>query len=332
MHRGINPRLTIFTALSMVIPVYNREHTLPRTLRSIEDLGLWPRRLILVDNNSTDNSWEIMQQWSTRMKERKRDVVLLKEPKPGASAARNRGLKEVETPYVMFFDSDDEMRWMHVLDFAHAITEDPEYDIFGRDILFEDANGRRRKLYFTAKSPMFNHIFRGCLSTQRMVIRTELIREVGGWDETLPAWNDYELGVRLLLASNLVIDIGEKPTVVTYHSADSITGSSYSARHEQWEKSLDRVEEHFRKAGRDDLVRLTDARRMILASQYRREADKCKDTAMRENAIRQAKRLYAEVIDKTDSPRKMKAIYLHNRLFKRLTWVLARIIFPLKKD
>ncbi|MDE5664857.1 MAG: glycosyltransferase family 2 protein, partial [Duncaniella sp.] len=74
MHRGINPRLTIFTAISMVIPVYNREHTLPRTLRSIEDLGVWPRRLILVDNNSTDNSWEIMQQWSSRMKERKRDV------------------------------------------------------------------------------------------------------------------------------------------------------------------------------------------------------------------------------------------------------------------
>ncbi|WP_305150501.1 glycosyltransferase family A protein [uncultured Duncaniella sp.] len=321
--------ITMGTEITIVIPVYNRAHTLGRTLRSIEGQKVSPARVILVDNNSTDDSWETMQRWSNHMKEYDKDVVLLKESKPGACAARNRGLKKVETSFVMFFDSDDEMLPDHVADFSEAIRKNPTYDIFGRSIECEESDGKRRKLYFTAKSPMFNHIFRGCLSTQRMVIRTELIRQTGGWDETLPAWNDYELGVRLLLATDRIMDIGGKTTVVTYHLADSITGTSYSSRHEHWEKSLDRVEKHFINIGRKDLARLTDARRMVLASQYRSEGDTCEENQMRENAICQAARLYAEVIDKTDSPWKMKAVYLHNRLFKRLTWALVRIIFPL---
>lgn len=313
------------TEISIVIPVYNRAHTLGRTLESIGSQNLRPSRVILVDNNSTDSSMAVMSEWAARNADI--DVIVLSESKPGACAARNRGLREVMTEFVMFFDSDDEMHPTHVADFAKAIETHPDVDIFGRSIICKEPDGQGRKLYFTANDPLFNHLFRGCLSTQRMVVRTSLVRSVGGWDETLPAWNDYELGVRLLLASRRILDLGGKPSVTTYHLADSITGTSYSARHGDWEKSLDRVEDHFRRIGRHDLMRLTDARRMILAAQYRGEADSAPDGDGRDNAVRQASRLYDEVMNRTDSPWKMRLIYLHNRQFKRLTWALARILF-----
>lgn len=319
------PYIAMNNPITIVIPAYNRAATLPRTLLSIERQTLAPARVVLVDNASTDSTLDLMKEWASAQREL--DVVVLSESRRGACAARNRGLEAVETDFVMFFDSDDEMLPPHVADFAAEIARRPDCDIFGRDIICVELDGRRRTLYYSAVAAMFNHIFRGSLSTQRMVVRTELVRRVGGWNESLPAWNDYELGARLLLATDKVCKLKGEPTVVTYRQKDSLTGTSFSARHEHWEKSLACIEGHFIAAGWKNLVKWLDARRMVLAAQYQAEAAGA-DAAAAENAARQSERLRREVLSRSDTPRRMKMIYLHNIYFKRLSWVLARLLFP----
>lgn len=174
---------------------------------------------------------------------------------------------------------------------------------------------------------MFNHLFRGCLSTQRMVVRTSLVRSVGGWNEALPGWNDYELGVRLLLATDRLYELPGESSVITYRLENSITGTSYSARPRNWELSLDAIEKHLRDAGRTDIVALIDARRMILAVQYSQEAEGTADESARRNAVKQSSRLHDEVTSRTAFPLRMRLIYLHNRYFKRLTWVVVKMLF-----
>lgn len=315
--------------ITIVIPVYNRAGIVGRTLRSIERQRLRPERVVLVDNASTDDSLAVMEAWRSEV-EGRLDVVIVTESKPGACAARNRGLQEVGTEFVMFFDSDDEMLPSHVEEFAAAIERNPDADIFGRSIECKEPDGSRRRLYFTSRRPMFNHLFRGCLSTQRIVVRTSLVRAVGAWDEELPAWNDYELGVRLLLASDKIVELAGEPSVVTYHLADSITGTSYSARHDRWELSLDRVEALLRASDRGrKFAGWVDVRRMILAAQYRAEADLPGYSAdERENAVAQASRLRREVVGRVDCRLRMTMVYLHNLYFKRLTWAFARVLFP----
>lgn len=104
-----------------------------------------------------------------------------------------------------------------------------------------------------------------------MVVRTSLVRSAGAWDESLNVWNDFEFGSRLLLATQRVRDIGGAPTVVTYQQEESITGTSFSAKAGQWERSLDSMEAGFIAAGREDLVKWLDCRRMILAARYQAE-------------------------------------------------------------
>ena len=77
--------------VTIVIPVYNRAHTIARTLRSIDAQTLRPARVILVDNNSSDSSVDAMRAWA----DGKDYVTLLSQPRPGACAARNRGLDHV---------------------------------------------------------------------------------------------------------------------------------------------------------------------------------------------------------------------------------------------
>lgn len=299
--------------ITIVIPAYNRAHTLPRTLASVESQVVPPSKVVLVDNSSSDTTLAVMSDWAA--KTHPFEVMVVSEPKRGACAARNRGLREVETEFVMFFDSDDEMLPCHVGDFAAAIRENPQTDIFGRNIITESIDGSRRTLYYTACNPMFNHIFRGCLSTQRIVVRTSLVRQVGGWNEELPVWNDFELGVRLLLATDRLCALSGTPSVITYQQAESITGTSFGSKAGQWEDVLNRIEALLESAGELDSVKWIDCRRMILAAQYYREGNRDIALVLKEAVCRNNNKSW-----------RLKMIYRHNVIFGRLTWLIAKYL------
>lgn len=295
--------------ITIVIPVLNREATIERTLASVYAQSLRPAEVIIVDNGSTDSTYSIVDKWVAS----RPYASILKEPKPGACAARNRGLELVKTPYVMFFDSDDEMLPHHVRDFEEAASR-TRADIIGRTILTEFSNGTRRHLWFSARTPMFRHLFNSTLSTQRIIVKTELVRRVGGWNETLPGWNDFELGVRLLQTSPKMYHLFGKPSVITYQTPGSITGTSFSEHPERWEKSLAVIREEIAPRLRP----LVDARTMVLAARYAAEG-----------ATEHARRLYDEVMSRTPHKRRMAFVYRHNLIFGHGTWVLVRLLFPI---
>ena len=315
--------------VTIVIPVYNRAHTIARTLRSIDAQTLRPARVILVDNNSSDSSVDAMRAWA----DGKDYVTLLSQPRPGACAARNRGLEHVTTEWTMFFDPDDVMAPTHVSDFSRAIDSNPQADIIGRDILTRFIDGTERRLYFRAgRDAMFHHLFRGCLSTQRYVARTSLFRAVGAWDENLSGWNDYELATRLLMHTSAILRLSGSPTVTTYQQEESITGMGFSAHPERWQRSLDTIRSHFLSLPDSDSRRRRwldwlDARCMILAAAYEREALDNTSHAGHEGyatAHSLSASLYAKVMQRTPHPRRQRLIYLHNLHLRRLTWLLAK--------
>lgn len=317
--------------VTIVIPVYNRAHTIVRTLHSIDAQTLRPARVILVDNNSSDSSVDAMRAWA----DGKDYVTILAQPRPGACAARNLGLEYVTTEWTMFFDSDDVMAPTHVSDFSRAIASHPEVDIIGRDILSHFIDGSQRRLYFRAGSnAMFHHLFRGCLSTQRYIARTSLFHTVGGWDESLSGWDDYELGTRLLMHTSAILQLSGSPTVTTFQQEESITGLNFSAHPERWERSLDTIRNHFLSLPGSDSRRRRwldwlDARCMILAAAYEQEAlDSTSHTDKESSAAAHtlSASLYATVMQRTPHPRRQRLIYLHNLHLRRLTWLLAKML------
>ena len=300
------------TDISIVIPIYNRAHTLRQTLASLDAQRVQADAVILVDNNSTDGSADIIAEWVSKHAY----ALSVKELKPGATAARNRGLREVTTRYVMFFDSDDVMEPSHVSDFARGLRDNPGCDILGRDIEMHLHGGKVKRGRFVACNAMFYHLALGSLSTQRYVARTDLVRRVGGWNESIAGWNDFELGVRLLLQRPKVVKLPGPPTVKTYVQADSITRSRFSETPERWEASLKQCRQSCIDSGRGDLLKWLDMRAVVLAAHYHREGDEAN-----------ARRLYQSTLRSTSYKLRMKLLYYHNRLFKRYTWLAARVMF-----
>ncbi|MEM6770898.1 MAG: glycosyltransferase family A protein, partial [Bacteroidota bacterium] len=94
---------SIQPSVSIVIPVRNGAHFLPRAVASALGQQHRPLEVIVVDNNSTDTTAEVLATLAKAHPEVKATSCST----PGAAAARNRGLREAQGDWVQFLDVDD---------------------------------------------------------------------------------------------------------------------------------------------------------------------------------------------------------------------------------
>lgn len=256
---------------TIVVPVLNRADMIMTTLDSIAAQTLRPLSVIVVDNGSTDATPEIVSKWIDRNSGNGISAMLLREPRRGAAIARNAGLRRVESEYVMFFDSDDVMLPGHMERVTKALAERPDADMIRWEISRLDSDGWLERTEHNDSDPLRLHIMHATYATARFAVRTSLIKESGGWDESLTTWDDLELGTRLLARRPVAIKLSGEPTVRTTVHPDSLTGPSFSSRAEAEIAALNVMERDLQLAGRPEYVSLVDARRMILAAELTRE-------------------------------------------------------------
>lgn len=257
--------------ISIIIPVYNRAELVKVTLDSIARQTLRPIDVILVDNNSTDNTLKVLNEWKKANETEVFRITVLQECKPGAPAARNRGLAAAVTPYTMFFDSDDTMSPSHVERALKALAGNGSPDIVGWEVNVKRLDGTIGRYKFCDKDSLYNHIFHATLATQRLAARTELFRSVGGWNESLMGWNDYELGIRLLATNPKILRLNGTPSVTVVLQEQSITGTGFSSKPQYWENALNAIDSILAANNLHSMIKYIDVRRAILAAFYARE-------------------------------------------------------------
>lgn len=295
--------------LTVVIPVYNRGELVCRTLSSVARQNPALFNLVLVDNNSTDNTRHALRRWMESHPEV--NAQLLSESCRCASAARNRGLEQVDTPWVMFFDSDDIMLPGHIDSAVELARSNPDAEIIGWDVELSLADGSRRLMRFPAGELMKNHLVHGILSTQRFMARTELVRRVGGWNCGLKKWDDYELGVRLLATRPMVLRRHGDPLVKVLFTNESITGTDFTSGAGEWEKSLDSVERQLKEYA-PEMTDWVAYRRADLAAAYHREG-----------ANELARPLLVRASENARRKSLVRLVYYLKRVFPRGVWHIA---------
>lgn len=91
--------------ISIIVPVYNAENTIKKTVRSLQEQDYPHIEIILVNDGSSDNSEAICE----KIKETDNRIVLYTKKNGGPSAARQYGLNHANGQYVTFCDADDVM-------------------------------------------------------------------------------------------------------------------------------------------------------------------------------------------------------------------------------
>lgn len=205
--------------ITIVIPLYNRKDTIRITLDSIVNSSVKPRQIIIVDNGSTDGSYEYAQ---TLSKLHTTDIMVARENTAGAAAARNKGLSLCQTPWIYFFDSDDIFTGL-------PSSWDEEAQMVCIPTQMQTGKRLRTRDYKAVKTP-HTHVLNAMLNTVSMIFRTDFLRHIGGWNERCRIWDDWELGIRALIHAHKVQWITDKAYHRIIATSDSITGSSYSSR------------------------------------------------------------------------------------------------------
>ena len=179
--------------ISVIIPCYNRAHTLSRALESVLGQTRQADQIIVVDDASTDETKALLSCYP--MVE-----TLFLSHNQGVSAARNAGLKHASHEWIALLDSDDEWLAEKLQRQVEAIAFNPDIRIFHTDEVWI-RNGKRVNAMNKHAKPD-GHAYQAslalcCVSPSSILMHRSVLDECGVFDESLPACEDYDLWLRL---------------------------------------------------------------------------------------------------------------------------------------
>lgn len=228
--------------ISVIVPIYNRQDTLEVSIKSIAGQTYRPLELILVDNSSTDNTLAVCNELMNSNKDDTLKIIVLSEQKPGANAARNKGIKFASGDYLYFFDSDD-ILYPGSLEIIYRQlfrNRFPETIAFPFILKFPD-NKKSKRPHRYSRSPA-SQLFDTVLPTHGFMFKRSLISKTGMWDKNLFRWQDMEFGFRILINTEKLVWIKGSPLYEVKVHKDSISGNSYSIDHELLYKTLLKIQ------------------------------------------------------------------------------------------
>lgn len=220
--------------ITVIIPVKDQREHIGRTLDSILKSGIPPKEVIIVDNESTDGTYQFCEQY---IKNRP-NVTLLRETFPGAAAARNKGLKSCKTEWVYFFDADNLFDYNFISTFGQIDAN--EYDVVALPVK-ENANGREHVRTFIPSEDPRVQLIASAFTTPSLIFRTDYLRAIGAWDTDCRTWEDWELGIRLMLHQPHILWFTEKAFHTLTPRKENSPGGSLSMHYKELIRTLTAV-------------------------------------------------------------------------------------------
>lgn len=228
---------------SIIVPVFN---TPPAMLRACIESVLAQRypkwTLVLIDDGSTQaGTTAVLDEWRRRDD---RIVVIRRAQKQGVAAATNEGLQAAEGAFIALLDHDDELSPHALAAMAKRIVEQPDLDLLYSDEDKIDEQGRRHTPVFKpAFSP--HHLFTSNYICHLLVVRTDLMRCVGGARGEYDGAQDYDLVLRCAERTTRIAHV----PLVLYHWRAHAGSTSGAGRAKPW------AAEAGRRALRDAMAR-----------------------------------------------------------------------------
>ena len=190
---------------SVVIPVYNKEKFVAKTLKSVLDQTFTDFEIIIVNDGSTDKSEvKILEFKDSR-------IQYYSKKNEGVAVARNFGIEKATSDYICFIDADD-FWFPNFLETMHRfISELPEQKIFAAAIEIETKNKTIPAHYSIPKKSDFEIVDffdasqKECiLWTSSVCIHKSVFEKVGTFDTIIKHGEDTELWIRIGLQFPIV--------------------------------------------------------------------------------------------------------------------------------
>lgn len=235
------------SSVAVVIPVYNRAAILKETLTYVLAQTLLPDALIVVDDESTDNTAAEVEQW---LEQHAAGVhwELIRASKSTVAGARNRGLSRVESvDYVAFLDSDDHWPEDFLERCVNMLDSEPDAVAATTERFYRCSPGvkAQHKGGLEMVSDPITWFFKyGAGVSSCSLLRKSVVQELGAWPE-VTLGEDTQFFGALTLKGPWVFAEGAP---VTFHignggdtSEEGNLSRKYADREEQWVKDFEAI-------------------------------------------------------------------------------------------
>jgi glycosyltransferase involved in cell wall biosynthesis len=186
--------------VSVYIPTRNRSRLLARAVQSVLDQTYSHLEIIIVDDASGDDTEEAVKKLIAANDTSKRIMYFRLAAPAGACAARNVAIEAATGEYITGLDDDDYFLPERIFELVQAF--DPAacafvFDGYLRETVQMDGGVRRRRVPLGREVRLADLLKRNTVGNQVLTL-TERMRQLGGFDVSLPAWQDYDMWIRLV--------------------------------------------------------------------------------------------------------------------------------------
>ena len=265
--------------VSAIVVTHNRLDFLKKAVDSVLNQTWTRQEVTVVDDGSTDGTREWMESFAPEHA----ITYVYVEGGLGGNHARNEGIRRAKGTYVALLDDDDEWLPEKTARQVQYLEEHPDVGVVscGKTNIF---NLTRRSVEPTDILPegdLSQKIFTDLhFTTSRLMFRRDLLVEAGMFDESLKAWQDYELMIRLCQLTRVGV-VRENLLLYNVLTADPARITNRTA---EWKKSVEKIhqkhaallaalppdirKEHMRIVCRDGLNRAERARDLKTQKEY----------------------------------------------------------------
>ena len=178
---------------SVIIPTYNRANLISKAIKSVLYQTYKNWELIVIDDGSTDNTKDIVEEFQ---KEDNR-IIYLKQKNKERSAARNNGIRNSKGDFICFLDSDDLYHKSHLEEFIKLIIKSKyQRGLYFSGISYGEYSEKKEK-YNLSYSNNIEFVLINTLGTPRACVSRDLLKE-NSFNENIRISEDKELWVRIL--------------------------------------------------------------------------------------------------------------------------------------
>lgn len=231
--------------ITVIMPCYNAKAYISEAVNSVINQTYPNIELIIVDDGSQDNSYEICQQY---VAQNSIPIQLLKQDNKGPYPARNYGLSQAKGTYIAFLDADDYWDNNCLQKLIQAI-EDNNADLAycGWQNIGQGGPGSNKPHLPPEyeKGDIVKSFLKSCpWPIHAALIKQSIMQQLGGFSERYFTSLDFDLWLRSTSATTNIIRVPEVLAFYRWHSAGQISSIKSRQVLDAWKVKCDYVSEH----------------------------------------------------------------------------------------
>jgi glycosyltransferase involved in cell wall biosynthesis len=209
---------------SVIIPLYNKERTIERSIKSVLSQTYKNFEIIIVDDGSTDKGLEILKSFDLSY------IKVIRQPNSGVSVARNAGIIASKNEWIAFLDADDEWLPDYLSTIAQLHSQFPNCNVLATSYYLGTRDGCLKSIHlngikFNSKNGILKNYFEVAskssppIWTSAVVVNKTALRDISGFPVNVKLGEDLLTWAKLALNCNIAYC--KKPLSIFWH--DKIT-------------------------------------------------------------------------------------------------------------